>query len=132
MQKGARLRFENGFGLDLAVVEFPINLGALFEWERLNFRRRQFAGFEAGSQFAQDFGGLLESLFHSVEAEQTAFIVIKINQVETDARLRTRTDRHLPSTPGERGEAFLEHRAADEIEDDVGAFALRCVACAFR
>jgi hypothetical protein len=54
-----------------------------------------------------------------VHAEQTAFIVIEIGEVEADFALAGHGDFHQPSAQGKTVDRATEHDAADQVEDHI-------------
>jgi hypothetical protein len=62
----------------------------------------------------------------SIDSEQPAFIVIEVDQVEADATVTGGSNHQLSATCGQSFERWLEHRAADGVEHDLGAPSLRC------
>src|SRR5271166_6440878 len=72
-------------------------------------------------QRIQRLGGGREVALERVHAEEPAFVVIEIDEVETDFALAGRGDFDQPAAQGEATEGAAEHDAADEIEDYVRA-----------
>jgi hypothetical protein len=75
---------------------------------------------EEGYESLKQHGGCDCIAGTRIDSEQLTFIVVKVNEIETDAAVTCRCNLHLSTAMGQRFHSRLEHQSSDGVEHDFG------------